>query len=62
MRIAISDRSPLTYMLGGEQLNVVSLEKDLGVVVDHQLKFYQHTASVASKVNWILGIISKSFE
>jgi len=35
---------------------------DLGIVVDHQLKFYQHTASVASKANRILGIISKSFE
>jgi len=62
MRIATSDRSPLTYMLGGEQLNVVSLEKDLGIVVDNQLKFHQHTASVASKVNRILGIFSKSFK
>ena len=35
---------------------------DLGVVVDHQLKFHQHTASVASKANRILGTISKSFE
>jgi len=61
MRIAISDRSPLTYMLDGEQLNVVSHEKDLGIMVDHQLKFHQHTASVAFKANRILGIISKSF-
>jgi len=55
MRIAISDRSPLIYMLDGAQLNVVSHKKDLGVVVDHQLKFHQHTASVASKANWIFG-------
>jgi len=33
MRIATSDRPPMTYMLGSEQLNVVSLEKDLGIVV-----------------------------
>jgi len=52
MRIAISDRSPLIYMLEGEQLNVVSHQKDLGIVVDHQLKFYQHTACVASKGFW----------
>ena len=58
MRIATSDISPLTYMLGSEQFNVASLEKDLGVVVDHQLKFHQHIASVASKANRILGIIS----
>jgi len=58
MRNAISDRSPLTYMLDGEQLNVVSHE---GIVVDHQFKFHQHTASSASKANRILGIISKSF-
>jgi len=62
MRIAISDRSPLIYMLDGEQLNVASHQKDLGIVVDHQPKFHQHTASVASKKNQILGIISKSFE
>jgi len=62
MRIAISDRSPLIYMLDGEQLNVVSHQKDLGIVVDHQLKFHQHTTSVASKANRVLGIISKSFE
>jgi len=35
MRIAISDRSPLIYMVDGEQLNVISHHKDLGVVVDH---------------------------
>jgi len=49
-------------MLDGEQLNVVSHQKDLGVMVDHQLKFHQQTVSVASKANQILGIISKSFE
>jgi len=62
MRIAISDRSPLIYMLDGEKLNVVSHQKDLGIVVDHRLKFHQHTASVASKANRVLGIICKSFE
>jgi len=31
MRITISDRSPLIYMLDGEQLNVVSHQKDLGI-------------------------------
>jgi len=57
MRIAISDRSPLTYVLDGKQLNV-SQEKDLGI-----MKFHQHTASVAApKASHILGIISKSFE
>jgi len=54
--------SPLIYMLDGEQLNVVSHQKDLGIMVDHQLKFHQHTVSVVSKANRVLGIISKSFE
>ena len=31
MRIATSDRSPLTYTLGSEQLNVVSLRKILAL-------------------------------
>jgi len=30
--IAIYDRSPLFYMLDGEQLNVISDQKDLGIV------------------------------
>ena len=39
---------------------VGSREKDLGIIVSHQLKFHLHIVSVASKVNWILGIIGKS--
>ena len=61
MRIAISGIFPLSYISDGEPLNFASHEKDLGVIVDHQFKFHLYTASVASKVNWILGIINKSF-
>ena len=51
----------LQYLIeDGEQLNFISHEKDLGIIVDHQFKFHLHTASVASKVNWILGIVSES--
>jgi len=67
MRIVISNYTVidllwLIWWMVHEQLNVVSHQKYLGIVVDHQLKFYQHTASVASKENQILGIISKSSE
>ena len=37
-------------------------EKDLGVVVDHGLKFHQYAAAVAIKANRILQLISKCFD
>ena len=49
-------------MLDGESLSTVSHEKDVGDLVDHQLKFHQHAASVVAKANRVLGLISKSFE
>ena len=55
MRVPISERFPLAYMVDSEQLTVVSYEKDLGVVVHHQLKFHLYTASVASKENRTYG-------
>ena len=39
-----------------------SAEKDLGVVIDQNLKFHQHAAAVATKANRILGLISKCFK
>jgi len=47
----ISDRSPLIYMLDGEQLNVVSYQKDLGVMVDHQFKLQR----LYSFSNWVIN-------
>ena len=40
-------------------------EKELGVVIDQNVKFHQHAAAVAAKASYIQGliiIISKHFE
>ena len=41
--------------MNGKQLEQVNDEKDLGVLIDDELKFHKHTAAA------ILGIIRKSF-
>jgi len=51
MRIAISDRSPLIYMLYGEQLNVVSHEKDL--LLPRRIGFW---VSLVSPLNALTSI------
>ena len=49
------------YVMNGEKLEKVKEEKDLGVIVDSQLKFHKHTAAAVKKANMKLGMIKKSF-
>ncbi len=42
-------------------LDTTTLEKDLGVHVDNQLKFDQHTEKQVNKANKILGLIRRSY-
>ena len=37
-------------------------EKDLGVMIDDKLKFYQHITASVSKANRTLGMIRRSFD
>jgi len=62
MRIGISSVSSRSYLINGESLCTTTAEKDLGVIIDQNLKFHQHTAAAAAKANRILGLISKCFE
>ena len=56
-------RNPrLEYSLLGVPIMHVPEEKDLGVVIDEQLKFKKQAATAISKANQILGIIRRSFE
>ena len=48
--------------MAGHDLENVSQEKDLGVIIDEDLKFHKHTAAVVKKANNILSLINKSFE
>ena len=50
-----------TYFIGGDLLQSVKEHKDLGVLMDSNLKFHKHASAVAGKANQILGLITKSF-
>ena len=49
------------FVLYDHVLNTVTQEKDLGVIVEDQLKFHGPTAVAAKKANQILGLIKKSY-
>ena len=50
------------YQLNGEDLHQSTHEKDLGVIIDEDLKFHTHAAKAVAKGFGILGLIKKSFE
>ena len=50
------------YHLSNHQLEVTHFEKDLGVIVDDDMKFHVHSASAAKKANQLLGVIKKSYQ
>ena len=57
----ISRYTNKTYTIGGENIHVTTEEKDLGVTVDHQLKFQKYIGEQVKKANQKLGIIHRSF-
>ena len=48
------------YLLGGEELEHVFNEKDLGVIIDVELSFEDHIAEKVIKANAIIGQINQS--
>ena len=50
------------YTMNDHRLEAVRFERDLGVIVDDELKFHMHTATATKKANQILGIIKKSYQ
>ena len=50
-----------TYDLNDVILEVSDHEKDLGVIIDDNLKFRTHAAAAIKKANRTLGIIKKSY-
>ena len=49
------------YNIQGNLVPPSNSVKDLGVLIDHKLKFHAQTASVIAKANRTLAIIHKSF-
>ena len=51
----------LSYTMAGNVLEEVSEERDLGVVIDGNLKFHSHSAAVVNKANRLLDLIKHCF-
>ena len=49
------------YKMNEHMLEEVEVEKDLGVIVDKDLKFHRHASFAITKANTILGLIKRSF-
>ena len=49
------------YNMDATRLKIVEQEKDLGVVVDSQLKFEEHITRIVKKANSVMGMIRRSF-
>ena len=49
------------YEMNGQQLDQVKEEKDLGVLIDDELKFHKQTATAIKTANRVLGVVKKSF-
>ena len=47
--------------MNNQELKQVREEKDLGVLIDEELKFHKQTAAAVKKANSILRLIRKSF-
>ena len=50
-----------TYHMGENSLETTSLEKDLGIHMDEDLKFHHHVRLSVNKANKILGLIRRTF-
>ena len=49
------------YKMGGQNLKVITEEKDLGLLVDRSLLFHDHTAATVARAFRTLGIIRRTF-
>ncbi len=52
----------IIYNISGEQLNSVSKERDLGVVVESTLKVGEQCSVAASRANRVLGVIKRNIK
>jgi len=50
------------YTINGTTITSCKVVKDLGVQIDSQLKFHDHTTPITKKANHLLAIIQKTFQ
>ena len=50
------------YNMGDMTLAKATEEKDLGIIIDEQLKFNKHTGAQVNKANKVFGLLRRSFE
>ena len=50
-----------TYTLDGVAIDSVVSMRDLGVIIDSDLKFHSHVNTAVSKANRILSLLNRSF-
>ena len=55
-------KSPVPYTINGISIREVSSYKDLGVVIDHRLRFSEHCYSLIKKCSWISRAILTLFK
>ncbi len=48
--------------MDGTTLESVTEEKDLGVLIEEELKFHKHVSAAVSKANETLGIVKRTFD
>ena len=51
-----------TYVMRARDLEATSMEKDLGALMDKDLKFRKHAAAVIAKASKSMGVIKKYFQ
>ncbi|XP_065883935.1 uncharacterized protein [Dysidea avara] len=49
-------------VIDGTTITSCDVVKDLGIMIDNQLKFQDHTTTVAKKANRLLAVIHKTFQ
>ena len=49
------------YTMSNQKLEVITQEKDLGVIVDNSLSFHNHTDAVVARAYQTLGVIRRTF-
>ena len=52
----------LIYTMNNANLKACKFEKDLGVIIDEDLKFHNHVSEAVKKANKILGLIKHTFK